>query len=284
MGLFLGIDGGGSGCRAAVADASGRILGTGQGGPANIASDPPAARANIMTATRAALAQAVGQGRVAQELPRLVAGLGLAGANVPACAAALRAGLPFARVRLESDAVTALKGALQGGDGVVAAIGTGSVFAAQRGGVLRQIGGKGLALGDEGGGAWLGRALLVRALRAVDGFLAMTPLMQALVDELGGADGVVAFGVTAKPADFAAFAPRIAASGDPAAVAVMAAGCAEVAAAIDLLRGGDDLPVVFLGGLGAAYGARFAGRWPIRPALGSGLDGALWLARQAGQA
>ena len=45
MALFLGIDGGGTGCRAAVADASGRILGTGVAGPANLTSDPAGTRA-----------------------------------------------------------------------------------------------------------------------------------------------------------------------------------------------------------------------------------------------
>ena len=34
MPLFLGIDGGGTGCRAVVADATGRVLGTGAAGPA----------------------------------------------------------------------------------------------------------------------------------------------------------------------------------------------------------------------------------------------------------
>ncbi|MDE3240946.1 MAG: ATPase, partial [Paracoccaceae bacterium] len=55
MQLFLGIDGGGTGCRAAVADARGRILGRGKAGPANIVTDPDGARANILAATVAAL-------------------------------------------------------------------------------------------------------------------------------------------------------------------------------------------------------------------------------------
>ncbi|HOZ35100.1 MAG TPA: BadF/BadG/BcrA/BcrD ATPase family protein, partial [Tabrizicola sp.] len=164
MALFLGIDGGGTGCRAAVADASGRILGTGVAGPANLTSDPAGTRANILAATRAALAAAVGPDAGEAELTRLVAGLGLAGANTTGASL----DLPFAKLRLETDAVTAVKGALWGGDGIVAAIGTGSVFASQRNGVIRQVGGWGLVLGDEGSGAWLGRSLLARALRAVD--------------------------------------------------------------------------------------------------------------------
>lgn len=281
MTLFLGIDGGGTGCRAAVADAAGRVLGEGRAGPANIASDPEGARLNILAATREALAAAVGTASARTEEPRLAAGLGLAGANAAGAAGRLKLALPFARTRVETDAIAAVKGALRQGDGIVAALGTGSVFARQRAGQIRQIGGWGLALGDEGSGAWLGRRVLARALRAVDGFEPMTPFLQALIDERGGPEGVVGFSLTARPADFAVLAPRILASTDLAATGVVKAAVADVAAAIDLLQTDGPVPVVFIGGLGASYAARFGGRWQVMPALGSALDGALILAREA---
>lgn len=278
MALYLGIDGGGSGCRAAVADDAGRFLGRGAAGPANIASDPAGAVANILAAARAALAEAgVDSGAVA------AVGLGLAGANAAGAAARLRAGLPFARSAIETDAVTVTLGALGAGDGIVAALGTGSVFTAQRAGRVRRIGGWGLALGDEGSGAWIGRAVLARALRAVDGFVAETPLTAALVAEHGGPDGIAAFAVAARAADFAALAPRVTASDDPAAAAVMARASAHVARAIDLLQRAGALPVVFQGGLGGVHAARLAGRWTVHKAAGTALDGALALARRAGQ-
>lgn len=274
MQLFLGIDGGGTGCRAAVANAAGAILGRGAAGPANIASDPAGAAANILAAMEGALAEA-GGGEIA------AAGLGLAGANAAGATERLRAALPFRRVTVVTDAITAVKGALGAGDGVVAALGTGSVFAVQRAGAIRQIGGRGLVLGDEASGAWIGRAMLAASLRAVDGFTVMTPLLAELVEEMGGPDGVVAFSLRARPADFAALAPRVAQSDDPAAMAVMARAEADVAEAACLLRGGDDLPVVFLGGLGTVFAARMAGRFPVQAALGTALDGALMLAREA---
>ncbi|TNC73291.1 BadF/BadG/BcrA/BcrD ATPase family protein [Rubellimicrobium roseum] len=275
--LFLGVDGGGTGCRAAVADAAGRVLGRGTAGPANIASDPEGARASILRAARAALAEA---GLDEDELPGLRAGLGLAGVNGKGFAERLRAALPFARLRIETDAVTAVKGAMGPGDGVVAALGTGSVFAVQRGGRVRQIGGWGLVLGDEGSGAWIGRAILSRALRAQDGFVPLTPFLRRLLEERGGADGVVTFSLGARPADFAALAPLVAASDDPAAQAVMERAAQDVAEAVDLLRGGENLPVVLLGGLAPVHAARLAGRWDLREPLGTALDGALWLARE----
>ncbi len=275
MTLFLGIDGGGTGCRAAVADAAGRILARAEAGPANIASDLSGAARNILTAAAQAAGQAGGR------LEDLVAGLGLAGANAAGVSGALSDLLPFARLRIVTDGVTAVIGALGEADGIVAALGTGSVFGVQRGGAVRQIGGRGLALGDEGSGAWIGRSLLSRALRAVDGLAPMTPLLAAVVQEMGGDDRVVAFSLTARPADYAALAPRILASDDPAAQAVMAAAAADVAQAIGALQATPALPVVFLGGLGPAFAARLAGRWPQRAAQGTALDGALLLARRA---
>ncbi|EYD76697.1 N-acetylglucosamine kinase of eukaryotic type [Rubellimicrobium mesophilum DSM 19309] len=275
MTFHLGIDGGGTGCRAALAGEDRRVLGRGMAGPANIASDPEGALRSILTAARAALADA---GLTEGELPRLRAGLGLAGANASGTVERLRAALPFASVRIETDAVAAVKGALADEDGIVAALGTGSVFGIQRGGRVRQIGGWGLVLGDEGSGAWIGRALLSRALRAVDGFVPMTALLREVVAEHGGPEGVVTFSLGAKPVGFARFAPRVMESSDPAALAIMGRATADVAEAVDLLQAGEGLPVVLLGGLGPAYAERLAGRWTLRPPRGSALDGALWLA------
>lgn len=279
MELYLGIDGGGTGCRAAVAGEDGRVLGQGVAGPANIASDREGAARNILLAARAAM-EAAGLDPALLSAAR--AGLGVAGVNASGTAEALRNGLPFARCRIETDAVAAVKGALGDADGIVAAVGTGSVFAVQREGSVRQIGGWGLVLGDEASGAWIGRALCAAALRAEDGFIAMTPLLRELLDENGGPLGLVSFSLGAKPPQFASLAPRVVASDDPAALDVMERATREVAAAVDLLQAGGSLPVVFLGGLGPSYAERLAGRWQIEGSRGSALDGALWLARQIG--
>ena len=275
MQLVLGVDGGGTGCRAAVADLSGRVLGRGEAGAANIASEPDGAAGNIRLAIERALGQAGGSGT---QICRAV--LGLAGANLPGAPERLAETLPYPQVKIVTDAVTATRGALGDQDGILAAIGTGSVFAVQRGGTIRQYGGYGFLLGDEGSGASLGRALLSRALRAHDGVVPMTPLLAQVLDDIGGPGRVVAFAFTARPVDFAGYAPQLTASSDPAAQAILAEAEGEVARLLDTLQAGTGLPVVFLGGLGPHYASRFQTRWPILPALGSGLDGALLLAGQ----
>ena len=273
--LFLGVDGGGTGCRVAICDVQGCILARAEAGPANIASAPEAALGNILSASDAALAQLGGD----VPISRLLAGLGLAGANAAGAGAWLGARLPFARAQIVTDAVTAVKGALGDQDGIVAAIGTGSVFAEQRAGRIRQIGGWGLALGDEGSGAVLGRALLARALRGRDGALPMSPLLEAVLKEFATPEALVTFSLGAKAADYATFAPRVVTSEDPAAQAIMAQAVEEVRGSLAALQGSASVPVTFIGGLGAVYSSRITD-WPQRPAAGSALDGALLLARE----
>jgi glucosamine kinase len=281
MTFYLGIDGGGTGCRAAVAGADGLVLGEGAGGPANVFSDPEGARASVLDAATAALAAAgVGAG-----LGEVVAVLGLAGANVRGRAARVAEGLPFARVRVVSDALISARGALGAEDGVIAAMGTGSVFAAQRDGAVRTIGGWGFLLGDQASGARLGRSLLEAALLAHDGLAPGSPLLAEVVSEAGGPEDLVAWARGAAPAEFARFAPRMIAAaegGDAGAAAILDGAVADAAAAIDLLLAPGEGAVCFLGGLGGFYADRLGRRYGarIRPARGNALDGALALARE----
>jgi glucosamine kinase len=281
MTVYLGIDGGGSGCRAVVAGARGPVLGQGSASSANIWTDPVGAARNLLAAARAALAE----GAPGVDLAEVVAVLGLAGANVPGAAERLRATLPFGRVAVESDAVVALKGALGDADGITAAIGTGSVFGAQRGGRITMTGGWGFQLGDHGSGAVLGRALCAEALLAHDGETPMTPLLAEILARHGGAAGIVAWGKEARPADFARLVPDLLAAaeaGDTAAEALLGAAEGAVARAIDRLSQDGPAPITFLGGLGPIFARRLAGRYAgrIREARGTGLDGALLLARR----
>jgi glucosamine kinase len=157
----------------------------------------------------------------------------------------------------------------------------------QRDGQVRMIGGWGFLLGDQGSGARMGRSLLEAALLAHDGLLDMAPILRAALAEHGGPEGVVAWGKAAAPRDFARLEPRIleaAAGGDPAAATILAQAEADIARAIDRLMADGPVPVAFLGGLGPVFAERLAGRYRglVRAPKGSGLDGALMLARRLG--
>ena len=259
MELFLGIDGGGTGCRAAVADREGRILGRGQGGAANIWSNPEGALASIIATAGAAA------GEAGVEPSRLPPSSASPAPTWPAPRRGLAGRLPFASVRIETDALVALKGALGAGDGITATLGTGSVFGVQRGGVARILGGWGFLLGDQGSGARIGRALLEAALLAHDGLRETTPLLVEALAAHGGPEGIVAFGQRAAPADFARRC-RGCSRRTPPAIRPGRRSSREaeaaVAAAIDRLQADGPLPVCFLGGLGPEFARRLAGRYP----------------------
>lgn len=281
MTLFLGIDGGGSGCRAVIANASGRVLGHGAGGPANAWTDPDGARHNLLAAAQAALAE-MGSGARLEDLHAV---LGLAGANIPRVAERLVAGLPFRRCRIETDASIAIRGALGCADGIVAALGTGSIYGVQRARRVRTIGGWGFVIGDQGSGARIGRAVLEDALLAHDGLLPDTPFLAGIIAGAGGPGELVAEARDATPAEFAARVPAVIAAadlGDTAASRILANADAAVMRAIDTLLDGGTLPVCFIGGLGRHFAARLAGRYgkAIRAPVGTALDGAIALARE----
>lgn len=271
MQFFLGLDGGGTGCRAVLTDGEGRVLGRGEGGPANVMSD----REGALIAIMATAEQALG-GRPAAEV---AACLGLAGANISGARNWLAPMLPFGRTRVVHDAVTAVAGALGPADGIVAAIGTGSVFSRQIGGEVETIGGWGPILGDEGSGAWIGRFFLAEVLRSVDGLAPQTALTDLTLARFEGPQAIVAFARDATGADFAREARQLLEhASDPAAEAVLVAATTHVAAGIARLQPDQPLPVTFTGGLGPIFADRLFDRWSQRPARGNPLDGALRLA------
>ena len=283
--IFVGIDGGGSGCRVAIRDGTGRDLGAGLGGPSNVTSDPEGALSNIRAAVRQAF-DAAGLPRDAVAQTSLHAGL--AGAIDTRIAGrvgdALTATEGFARCTVSDDREIQALGALGGADGYILAIGTGTIAARVSGGQVRGVGGWGFQVSDQGSAADLGRAALSRTLMALDGIHAPSPLTEDLARSSGGATGIAVFAARARPADFAALAPTVvaaAADGDPHAVAILTAGAAHLDAALTALglSAGDRLCLT--GGLGPVYrdwlaAARIA---QLSDPVASALEGAL---RRAG--
>ena len=163
--FIVAVDGGGSTCRACVADLGGRILGRAVGQSANITTEFKNSRKNILsTICQAYQAANLSADRSASDY----AYLGLAGALGDA-AQRLENSLDFHRVKVVADRVTTVQGALGGGDGTVALFGTGSFFTSRRHGATRNIGGWGFRLSDDGSGAWLGINLLRRTVQTYDG-------------------------------------------------------------------------------------------------------------------
>ena len=281
--IIFGIDGGGSGCRIAAIDGSGARIGEGAGGPANVTTDQQLALSNLRDAV-AQLACKNGIPEVAIQFG--VAHVGLAGVITQADKDAVAAALPFAHVVVTDDCETALVGALQGRCGVLAAIGTGTIIAAQSATGVRRFGGWGLQVSDQASGAWLGQEALKLCVLACDGLVAHSDLTRALFsaysDDL---TRMVNFAQSATPADYGAHAPKVidaAKAGDTNALQIMGKGAAYLMDCLNAADLQEDDVLCLSGGVGPQYAPYLETQYQSRiaPALGTPLDGALILAKQ----
>lgn len=283
--LFIGVDGGGSKCRARLRDGAGRALGEGLGGPANIWRDPVEAMRSVLEAGRGAARTA---GLPESGLTHAHVGCGLAGAGQPSAVARFVAEPhPFASITVETDAYAAWLGSFGGKNGGILIVGTGSCGLAVIGGDRTYVGGSGAEISDEGSGAAIGRDAVRRALWAQDGRAPMTGLAAAVLAIFaGGRESLVDWARTAKPSDYARLAPLVfehARQGDPLAVVLIEGAAAEIARIGRRLLELGAPALALVGGLAEAIRpwlpANLAAR--IVAPLADAMDGAILLARRA---
>ena len=281
MPYILAVDGGGTGCRALLADSNGDPIGRSTSGPANIGADPATALDNIMRAATLAVHDA---GLDVSILNETCAVFGLAGANSLPDKDRVEQSLPFGKVKIVSDAVTALQGALGQKDGAIVILGTGSVFVRREEDAFEIIGGRGFMLSDHAGGARLGRELLEETLLALDGMAERTELADAVLARFNGdMRQIIIFSRTATAADYAAFAPIVfdyAHKGDALGLSILQRACSYIARGLDRLGIETLARFSLTGGLASSYAALpfLPHRERFRPALGDALQGALSLA------
>ncbi|MCL1044086.1 BadF/BadG/BcrA/BcrD ATPase family protein [Shewanella sp. 1_MG-2023] len=186
--LFIGIDGGGSKCRATIFCPQRGVIGTGVAGRANPLHGLEQTFESILASTQLAISDAKLN---PDAVSTLVAGLGLAGVNVPRLYDLVNQWQhPFAKMYLTTDLHTACIGAHEGNDGAVIITGTGSCGYAHVGNQNLLIGGHGFALGDKGSGAWLGQQAAEHVLLNLDGFAEDTQLTQPLLAHFNVTDAM----------------------------------------------------------------------------------------------
>jgi glucosamine kinase len=282
--LILGVDGGGTCCRARLCTLSGVTLGEASDGPANIRFGIQQSVTSILDVTQSCLRQAKLEPHTTS---RIVACLALAGACEPqALAAAQAQSLPFRSATITSDAKAACIGAHGGRDGGIVVVGTGAIGWAELGGRSHRVGGWGLPVSDEGSGAWLGCEALRRTLWATDGRTPWTGLLSTLRDKFQSPDAIVRWSTAALPREFGSLAPVVvehAARGDATAIELMrlAADHANRLAGRLLLLGADRLAL--FGGLAHTIEGYLPKetRSHLFVPLGDALAGALQMARAA---
>ncbi|MGV3550564.1 BadF/BadG/BcrA/BcrD ATPase family protein [Rhizobium sp.] len=251
---FIGIDGGGTSCRAAVAKADGAIIGMAKSGSSNILTDMDGALTSIIDASRGAFAAA---GLDPDTHMSAHALLGLAGSNVEGVTEKLLTRLPFRRSEVVTDGVIALQGAFGHDDGAIAILGTGTAYLCRRGAQLRTFGGWGFIVADQGSGARLGNALLQECLLVSDGIRQGSDLTEHVLKEFGDEPSrIVAFARYATPSDFGRYAPKIfdaANANDPIGVKLLQAGAAAIDETLEAVVRAGCGSICLLGGLAPHY-------------------------------
>ena len=281
--LFIGVDGGGSGCRARVADKQGNALGQGKAAPAALRLGIDRSLAAVESACGAAVSDA---GLPAGALRQMDAVIGLAGVGRKGLLEALLARPhPFRSVRYVNDATIACLGAHRGSDGGVVIVGTGSVGLAIIDGREIRIGGYGFPISDEGSGAALGVGALRMALKAHDGLISGTQLTTEMMTRFRNDPlEVTAWMDDATATEYAAFAPLVldfAERGDVTAQTIVRAAAQEIDGLADRLFQWGTPRLALVGGLARRMQPFLAPDVVARlvPSMGDAIDGALLLAR-----
>jgi glucosamine kinase len=282
--LFIGVDGGGTGCRARLEDADGRLLGTGIAGPAAIRIGIDRALAEVEKVCRAAIEEA---GLDMNGLNSVHAAVGLAGVGRKnALEQLMLRQHPFRSVVYVNDATIACIGAHGGRDGGIVIVGTGSVGFAVVGGREVQVGGYGFPISDEGSGADLGLHAIRLALRAYDERAVGTSLTRDVMLRFHNDPfEAVAWMDHATATDYATFAPlvmRHADAGDPVARRIVRDAAEQIDELVRRLAECGASRVALLGGLASSMEPWLAPDVQRRlvPIEGDAVDGALRLARR----
>ena len=278
---ILTVDGGGSKTLARLTNQATGQSWQQQAGPASLTNDFSLALSNINLLSNSLCQQAGISSKQA------IAVMGLAGAGNPQqhLQASQQLAKHYAGFLLTTDAKTSLYGANLGQPVLVVALGTGSVaMRLLADGTERQVGGWGFNIGDEGGGAWLGKQAVRELLWQVDSLTGITsPLLSAVALQIGEDDTtLLPWLKTASPNDYAALAPLVFSHAGRCGIADMLLE-RHVEAVQQLLwraREQFDLPVVLLGGLAEVTAPLLNSqcRALLQNARGSALDGALILA------
>jgi N-acetylglucosamine kinase-like BadF-type ATPase len=261
MTYFLGVDGGQSGTTALIGDESGRVLGRGEAGPCNHAGAEEG-RAKLERAVTASVAAACRQAGLDVAVIHFEAAcFGMSGGPEDK-AAILGSILRVGRLTVTNDAVIALAGAAETGQGIVTIAGTGSIaFGRNSEGRSARSGGWGYVFGDEGSAFDIVRQALRAALRMEEGWGAQTALRAVVLDATGSGNAneamhrlYAADWPRDRTATLAPLVDAAAVAGDAVAIEILtnaAAQLAMLAASVRsrLWKPGDAVEVAYIGGV-----------------------------------
>jgi glucosamine kinase len=210
--IVIGLDGGGSKTRAVVADAQGKWIADVVGPGSAVRPGQHEHSADVVAAT---VHDALASCDMTHVRPRVIC-VGVAGVGREPEREAFWQAL-LARdladdIVIHSDFSIALDDAFGDGPGVLLIGGTGSAaFGRGPAGATARCGGWGPVIGDEGGGAWIGRRALSVVAASVDGREPETALVGAVLTaaQVNEVTELVGWAAQATPATLATLAPVV---------------------------------------------------------------------------
>lgn len=279
MTVLIGIDGGGSGCRVAIARPEGGVPVVHTGPGANVTTDPDRAVKAIRELLESTAERA---GLPVDALDSAIGHAGLAGVQDADIGGKMKEALPGA-FEVTDERPTWAVGALGDRDGAVVAVGTGSFVVRKRGDEIDGLGGRGPRIGDQASGVWIGRKAAEAALLTADGLNEESALAKSILARHGGPEALVAKVASNETRTLAALAydvVRAAEQDDAVASEIVNEGVCYLDRALDRLSlTGADV-ICLVGSVAPHYATRLAPRHRVRLSqpFGTALEGALQLA------
>ena len=211
-GIVIGVDGGGTRTRVIVADSEGHELATAEGSGSAVQPGLADRSADVIAS---AVCEALESANLGDQRARIIY-VGVAGVGRLEEKRALQHELErrnlAEEIVVDADAFIALSDAFGSGPGIMLIAGTGSVaFGRSPNGVFARAGGWGLAIGDEGSGAWIGRRALGIVAAAHDGREPETGLTGAILTatQINDVEDLIPWSIAATNADLASLAPVV---------------------------------------------------------------------------
>ena len=280
----IGVDGGGTQCRARLYAPGGKLIGSAKAGPANVRLGSKRVKQSLNDVANAVLAQANLDSSVLQDCN---VGIGLAGvlsdSDVERYSEYCEI---FPHAVLQSDSYIACLGAHKGEDGATVVTGTGTSVMLIQQGVPHTICSWGFRVGDQASGAHMGLLAIRTALKAHDGIIKETDFSRLLMKDFNHSPSkLVNWSDTATPSDYAQYAPLIieaSNSHDPIARFVTEQCFSDFRKIVDMLISKGATKISLIGGLSDIYRNWLPIHYQayLRAPLGDPIDGAVILAKQ----
>lgn len=264
---FVGIDAGGTHCRASLYDNTETVIGTGVAGPANVFSHFTKAMQQIDLAVDLA----VSSSGISIDKKSLIIGAGCAGGQtVQAKEGLTRLNLLYKRLFMTSDLHASCLAANSGRDCVVLITGTGSSIAHYQNGLVTQYGGHGFIHGDEASGAWLGLRAVQFLLKSFDNIVDDKEFCSAITKAIGfsylsgssnakktaSVDHILSYFKNKLAVDYAQLAPVIIAlyqNGNSTANALVNEGAEYLSSILGSNSLNNSFPIFITGGIAESY-------------------------------